>query len=118
MKVLLPKGNARFGSILFESSSWRDFDYSNQLNIERTLLSLTTEKEKMPALLEPTLANGNGNGVGSPQDQAGTPSRTEYPVLIVGGGPTGLLSAYMLSRLGSKLLLLNIPSRCVADICA
>lgn len=59
----------------------------------------------MPAALESNIANGNGicNGVGGAQHQPGTPSRTEYPVLIVGGGPTGLLSAYMLSKLGSKL---------------
>jgi hypothetical protein len=30
--------------------------------------------------------------------------RDEVPVLIIGGGPTGLLSAALLSRLGSKLM--------------
>lgn len=30
--------------------------------------------------------------------------RDEIPVLIVGAGPTGLLSAALLSRLGSKLM--------------
>lgn len=54
----------------------------------------------MPGILEPT---GNGHGPSNHfvpiEDSA---LFTETPVLIVGGGPTGLLSAYMLSRLGSR----------------
>ncbi|KAL3300028.1 FAD binding domain-containing protein [Colletotrichum asianum] len=55
----------------------------------------------MPGILEPT-GNGNGHGPSNHfvpiEDSA---LFTETPVLIVGGGPTGLLSAYMLSRLGT-----------------
>lgn len=35
------------------------------------------------------------------------PSSPDTPVLIVGGGPTGLLQAYLLSRLGIKCLLIE-----------
>lgn len=45
-----------------------------------------------------TAANGNGPGHSTFDDE--TPQPVEVPVLIVGGGPTGLLSAYMLSKLG------------------
>lgn len=36
--------------------------------------------------------------------------RDEVPVLIIGGGPSGLLSAYLLTRLGSKYRLRENPA--------
>ncbi|KAJ9139161.1 2,4-dichlorophenol 6-monooxygenase [Pleurostoma richardsiae] len=42
-----------------------------------------------------------------PSGSATDSSGVEVPVLIVGGGPTGLLSAYMLSKLGVKSLLIE-----------
>ncbi|KAF4873450.1 4-methyl-5-nitrocatechol 5-monooxygenase [Colletotrichum siamense] len=67
----------------------------------------------MPGILEPT---GNGHGPSNHfvpiEDSA---LFTETPVLIVGGGPTGLLSAYMLSRLGIKSILIEkYPERLAA----
>lgn len=43
----------------------------------------------MPGLLETTSTNRANTTI-------------HVPVLIVGGGPAGLLSAYMLSKLGGK----------------
>lgn len=36
--------------------------------------------------------------------QNGSPAPVEVPVLIVGGGASGLLAAYLLSQLGGKNL--------------
>ncbi|KPM41581.1 hypothetical protein AK830_g4957 [Neonectria ditissima] len=55
----------------------------------------------MPGLLENTSTNGT--------------STLHVPVLIVGGGPAGLLSAYMLSKLGVQSLLIEkYPERLAA----
>lgn len=37
-------------------------------------------------------------------DQNGSQAPVDVPVLIVGGGASGLLAAYLLSKLGSKYL--------------
>lgn len=55
----------------------------------------------MPGLLEKVKLNGNG--IGNVEDD-GPDHPAELPVLIVGGGPTGLLSAYMLSKFGSEYM--------------
>lgn len=53
----------------------------------------------------PTVANGNANGTDT----------MSVPVLIVGGGPSGLLQAYLLSRLGIRSLVIEkYPSRLAA----
>lgn len=54
----------------------------------------------MPGILGTIIPNDNG--LSTPSDNRITSSATA-PVLIVGGGPTGLLSAYMLSKLGGEL---------------
>ncbi|RSL91330.1 hypothetical protein CEP51_000332 [Fusarium floridanum] len=66
----------------------------------------------MPGLLEQVNLNGNGlNNV----EEDGPAQPAELPVLIVGGGPTGLLSAYMLSKFGIKSLLIEkYPERLAA----
>ncbi|RMJ18908.1 hypothetical protein CDV36_001412 [Fusarium kuroshium] len=66
----------------------------------------------MPGLLEQVNLNGNGlNNV----EEDGLAQPAELPVLIVGGGPTGLLSAYMLSKFGIKSLLIEkYPERLAA----
>ncbi|KAH8883509.1 hypothetical protein GQ53DRAFT_882741 [Thozetella sp. PMI_491] len=57
----------------------------------------------MPGLLQPVA------------DAAGVAREVNVPVLIVGGGPTGLLSAYMLSKLGVQSLLIEkYPERLAA----
>jgi thioredoxin reductase len=53
----------------------------------------------MPGILKHAELNGNGLGNAG---QDGPTQPAELPVLIVGGGPTGLLSAYMLSKFGSE----------------
>jgi ribulose 1,5-bisphosphate synthetase/thiazole synthase len=40
-----------------------------------------------------------------------TSAEADVPVLIVGGGPTGLLSAYMLSKLGGVSLSRSVKKR-------
>lgn len=52
----------------------------------------------MPGILEQVKLNGNV--LGNVED-GGPVQPAELPVLIVGGGPTGLLSAYMLSKFRS-----------------
>ncbi|KAB5545740.1 FAD binding domain-containing protein [Coniochaeta sp. 2T2.1] len=68
----------------------------------------------MPGLLRSeAVANGDGHGHLSLEN--GPAQTVEIPVLIVGGGPTGLLSAYMLSKLGVKSLIIEkYPERLAA----
>ncbi|KAJ4179373.1 hypothetical protein NW767_014640 [Fusarium falciforme] len=66
----------------------------------------------MPGILKHAELNGNGLGNAG---QDGPTQPAELPVLIVGGGPTGLLSAYMLSKFGVKSLLIEkYPERLAA----
>ncbi|KAH7226035.1 hypothetical protein B0J15DRAFT_411436 [Fusarium solani] len=66
----------------------------------------------MPGILKHAELNGNGLGNAG---QDGPTQPAELPVLIVGGGPTGLLSAYMLSKFGIKSLLIEkYPERLAA----
>ncbi|KAK9437260.1 FAD binding domain-containing protein [Metarhizium brunneum] len=67
----------------------------------------------MSAVLEST---GLNSGIRGNQSHGNCQSQpTEIPVLIVGGGPTGLLSAYMLSKLGVKSILMEkYPQRLAA----
>ncbi|KAI8938280.1 hypothetical protein NX059_005938 [Plenodomus lindquistii] len=66
----------------------------------------------MPGILEHAKSNGNGLGHAEHDDPI---ESTELPILIVGGGPTGLLSAYMLSKHGIKSLLIEkYPERLAA----
>lgn len=53
----------------------------------------------MPGILEHAKLNGHGL---SKAEDGGSTQAVEVPVLIVGGGPTGLFSAYMLSKFGSE----------------
>ncbi|KAI6780267.1 FAD binding domain-containing protein [Emericellopsis cladophorae] len=66
----------------------------------------------MPGIIESTTSHGaasNGNG------QNGAHPALSVPVLIVGGGPTGLLTAYMLSKFGVRSLLVEkYPERLAA----
>ncbi|KAJ3533534.1 hypothetical protein NM208_g7942 [Fusarium decemcellulare] len=60
----------------------------------------------MPGILESATNNFAADETAFP---------AEFPVLIVGGGPTGLLSAYMLSKLGIKSLIVEkYPERLAA----
>ena len=52
------------------------------------------------------LTNGN-----APSGAAHIEYTVEVPVLIIGGGPTGLLSAYMLSKLGGSLPPIRRPTK-------
>ncbi|CAH0033221.1 unnamed protein product [Clonostachys rhizophaga] len=66
----------------------------------------------MHGILEHAKSNGDGLGNTEP---GGPAQSAELPVLIVGGGPTGLLSAYMLSKHGIKSLLIEkYPERLAA----
>lgn len=50
----------------------------------------------------PNSASTNGSGLnGSPHQNKSQQVDVHVSVLIVGGGPTGLLTAYMLSKFGS-----------------
>lgn len=53
----------------------------------------------MPGILEHATLSDHGL---SKAEDGGPALPGGVPVLIVGGGPTGLLSAYMLSKFGSK----------------
>jgi NADPH-dependent 2,4-dienoyl-CoA reductase/sulfur reductase-like enzyme len=57
----------------------------------------------MPALVNEN--HGSVNGAGETTNGNGTNSNSpiiDVPVLVVGGGPTGLLLAYQLSQLGGS----------------
>ncbi|KAM5361900.1 hypothetical protein ACJZ2D_012845 [Fusarium nematophilum] len=56
----------------------------------------------MPGIVECTNPSGHGLGTETNGIRSRTAQLADVPVLIVGGGPTGLLSAYMLSKFGSE----------------
>jgi hypothetical protein len=57
-----------------------------------------------PSLSSNAVPNGSINGTGGT-----SPRGVDVPVLIVGGGPTGLLMSYMLSQLGGSCAIVHSP---------
>ncbi|KAM5345962.1 hypothetical protein ACJ41O_011823 [Fusarium nematophilum] len=69
----------------------------------------------MPGIVECTNPSGHGLGTETNGIRSRTAQLADVPVLIVGGGPTGLLSAYMLSKFGIKCLVVEkYPERLAA----
>jgi hypothetical protein len=66
-----------------------------------------------PSLSSNAVPNGSINGLTSNPCDGGTggtsPRGVDVPVLIVGGGPTGLLMSYMLSQLGGSCAIVHSP---------